>query len=198
MKCPTCQSQLDVKLAVKLDVKPQLKPLVKSSVKFALNEFNGERETCVKPKKRGGRGGVSSLSLSSSSPLLPESDPISQVIVTPERARAEGGRPSTTQYTQEFESLWALCAGKKGNKKPAFNSFIKFNPPVELVVSRWREWKQTSQWLRGFSPHLSTWLNQAGWENGPHPDDMKDPTNGSTSATRDASRRFLDRHGDET
>lgn len=182
-KCPVCNNSL----VVKLDVKPRVKLSVKSSVKLSVDPTVNLLGGTV------GGDSPSAVALSGS-----ESDvgkPNNHVIVSPDRARAKGGRPSTVEYTEEFDAFWANCDGKKGNKAPAFNSFVKLKPPVELTVQRWAEWMKTDQWRRGMSQHMVTWLNQRGWENEPHPDDYlpAGKANGA-SETRAASVRFMERH----
>lgn len=92
------------------------------------------------------------------------------------------GRKDLTDYPLGFLALWALAKaqGKAGNKYPAFKSYLKLKPNAELnalILTRFEEWTRTDQWRRGFNQHLSTWLNQRGWEEAPTEADIAGPSN---------------------
>lgn len=107
----------------------------------------------------------------------------------PSEARARvgrKGRPSTNEYTPEFERLWGSLSVKRGNKLPAFQALVKVKPGIshELIFTRYEQWAATPQWQDGFAPYVATWLNQRGWENQPGPADFKRRGNGITPATK--------------
>jgi hypothetical protein len=101
----------------------------------------------------------------------PDPDPsfVTLQSVDPARESTKRGRGDAADYPVEFESLWDGCKGKKGNKLPAFKSWKKNKPPLDLTKQRWALWMTTIGWQDGYSQHLSTWLNERGWENEPDP-----------------------------
>lgn len=80
-----------------------------------------------------------------------------------------------SKYPAAFEEFWSRCAGKKGNKRPAFLNFQRLKPPVEIAVQRWALWMSTQQWQRGASKHMEGWLNARGWEDEPDPSEITAP-----------------------
>ena len=71
-------------------------------------------------------------------------------------------------YPNGFELLWGIH--HKGGKKPAYKKFRAINPDPDLLdvmIISLQNFKKSEQWQRGFSQHLSTWLNEDGWENDP-------------------------------
>jgi hypothetical protein len=116
------------------------------------------------------------LSGSSPSPDLTPS-----VLANPERARVVKGRPSSTEYGEDFERLWAET-GRHGNKHPAFKLWqaIKNTVDLNMLISTWKEWEQTDGWQRGFVPHLRTWLYRKGWQDPVPPHAVRGTRNGNT------------------
>jgi hypothetical protein len=138
--------------------------------------------------------GINSSSLQASSDL----DPNASLLSEP-RARVERrGRPSTGEYTPEFEAFWSSLTIRRGNKLPAFKAWVKLARGIspELIFTRYQQWQATPQWLDGFAPYVSTWLNAKGWESEPGAADFKPRRNGvpqrieeSREATREWTRR---------
>lgn len=114
-------------------------------------------------------------------------------VVTPERARVgRRGRKNTRDYTPEFEQLWEGCKGKRGNKYPAFNAWLKFKPDVAFVIKRWSQWMQTGQFQYGAVPHLSSWLRAKGWETEPTQEDLRPWRNGRGRETPEQERKRVE------
>ena len=128
------------------------------------------------PQLLGDLGGSAS-SLGSALP----SQPPEFSSVNREQALAKRGRGDAKAYPLEFERLWAGCENRRGNKLPAFKAFDKYKPNVDLTLSRFAAWAATPQWQDGYAPHLSTWLNDKGWETEPGPGDLR-PRNGAGGA----------------
>lgn len=119
-------------------------------------------------------------------------DPPSEAlqVVDPARVKAKRGRGDAKEYHPEFERLWEGCAGRRGNKFPAFKAWLKFKPPLDLTLARFALWATTSDWLAGFAPHFSSWLAAKGWESEPGTAEFK-PRNGT--ATKPTEKSWLER-----
>jgi hypothetical protein len=134
--------------------------------------------------------GVSSSDLNSI-PDLSDPDPsldlFQRVDIPAETAKK--GRGDAAEYPSEFEALWGACRGKKGNKHPAFKAWKKNKPPLTLTIERWLLWMSTAGWHDGYSQHLSTWLNERGWENVPDPVQFKRRVNGKLETIKTAPAR---------
>lgn len=115
---------------------------------------------------------LSSDLLSSGSLSLPiGSQGVDRTRVSAEKPKR--GRGDAIEYPAEFELIWASCKGKKGNKDPAFKAWSKFKPDSNLTIERWALWMSTDQWQRGYSLHMSTWLNAKGWQDVPDPSEFR-------------------------
>jgi len=110
------------------------------------------------------------------SPVQSSPDKTSQ---DPERTvPVDGNAPATKRkrvkpapdYTPEFERLWAET-GRSGNKLPAFEAWLgNGSPSVDDVIAGWRHAERHDRRWQGPNPHiphLSTWLNDRGWEDRP-------------------------------
>lgn len=90
----------------------------------------------------------------------------------------KGGRISTSQtpgsevYSQRFEDVWkSWIKGKGGSKADAYRAWLKRNldhpdhSHVALMILHDVQNRAAShrQWLDGFPPHMSTYLNKSGW-----------------------------------
>lgn len=90
----------------------------------------------------------------------------------------KGGRISTAQtpgtevYSQRFEDVWkSWVKGKGGSKADAYKAWLKRNldhpdhSHVAVMILHDVQTRATShrQWLEGFPPHMSTYLNKSGW-----------------------------------
>lgn len=75
-------------------------------------------------------------------------------------------RIDTDSQPDPFEAFW-LEWPRKENKKKARDAWVKLKPSPELIslmrqaVARQ---KLTDGWVRGYIPHLSTWINNRRWE----------------------------------
>jgi hypothetical protein len=114
-------------------------------------------------------------------PLLPLTPPPTLTVDPPlagecvvEKVSPKAKAP---EYPERFEAIWD-GTGKSGNKFPAFIAWKKVGQPEpDLVIARWKAWKETPKWRAGFVPHLSTWLNARGFEDEP-PSPQTTKTNG--------------------
>lgn len=106
---------------------------------------------------------------------LSVSDPIRNRSKSPERARAlKKGRPSTNDYAPDFDEFWGALSMRRGNKKPAFEAWVKAKvklgvkfPEVKFIITRYNRWAETRQWQEGCALYVSTWINAHGWETEP-------------------------------
>lgn len=76
----------------------------------------------------------------------------------------------TDDWQAEFNEFWATYPRKtaKPLARKAFDKAIKKTTlSVMLMALKWQ--KQSEQWLGGFIPHPSTWLNQERWDDEPPP-----------------------------
>lgn len=105
----------------------------------------------------------------SSSPLSSDPNASSPVLGKPRARVGKRGRPSTQEYSSDFEQFWGSITIKRGNKQPAFDAWVKKTAGIspELIFTRYGQWSATAQWQDGFAPYVATWLNQKGWENEP-------------------------------
>ncbi len=81
------------------------------------------------------------------------------------------------KYPDNFESLWVIHP--KGSKKPAYKKFRAIDPGSDLLsvmCDSLQGFKESEQWRNGYSQHLSTWLNEDGWENAPPESQEKSTT----------------------
>jgi hypothetical protein len=121
---------------------------------------------------------VSGSDLSSSDPLS-NPDPTSVVSKQGERRK---GRKNGHDYDPEFLALWdGITPPPRGMKFKAFRAWIKCKPDTTLTQAAFHLWRQTDGWRRGYEPHLSTWLNDRGWEKEPTDAEMRGTTTGSRS-----------------
>jgi len=74
----------------------------------------------------------------------------------------------------EFDQFWAAYPRKTG-KGAARTSFAKAIKKTTLAkMLRTLAWQRESeQWLSGFIPHPTTWLNQERWDDEPTPPSLK-------------------------
>lgn len=117
--------------------------------------------------RKGGRGG--SLSSGSGS-LFPVSSP------DPSQPSESGSLERSSEssrakvpgaYSGEFERLWEHTGKSRGNKGAAWKAFaaIRVPKPVPGALRiAWDAYMASSGPVGGFVQHLSTWLNQRGWE----------------------------------
>ena len=171
VECP-CGSRFETveKIARRLPSQVQLSTCsqqgLNTGLKQRLNPVQ-TREISV----MGGLGGL--ISVPSDPDLSPVSgDLVSDTTVSLDQTRVGRGRPDAKRYPAEFEELWRGCEERRGNKEPAFKAWQRVKPPLRLTLERYALRRQTEQWQRGFIPHLSTWLNQRGWETPPEPREM--------------------------
>jgi hypothetical protein len=64
-----------------------------------------------------------------------------------------------------FEEFWAQYPNRSA-KKTASARFSRINPDralLDRMLAALAQQKTTDQWIRGFIPHASTWLNQERW-----------------------------------
>jgi len=120
------------------------------------------------------RAAETSGSLDSSERIQSGSDPNAQSsLLGKPRARKGKGRPSTQDYTPEFEAFWAALKIRSGNKKPAFDAWVKVPDEIRVDADRliftFNRWCETERWQDGKPLHVATWINQRGWENEPAP-----------------------------
>lgn len=72
-------------------------------------------------------------------------------------------------YDPTFEIFWERYPNKRSGKQAAYLSWEKAlkNYPeisgVEIIASVKKHKELSPEWLRGFVPHATTWLNQARW-----------------------------------
>jgi len=171
--CPHCHNDVVIVMTTKECVSVETAP---DSVQINVqNSTNGEKNARSNADNarfiisEGGKGGVPDLALSPSDPYQQPGS----------GARAiRRGRRDATDYPLGFLALWALAKaqGKAGNKYPAFKAYLKLNADAELnalILTRFEEWTHADAWKRGFNQHLSTWLNQRGWEEPPTPADLR-------------------------
>jgi hypothetical protein len=96
------------------------------------------------------------------------------------KPRARRGRPSTVEYTPDFIAFWDALKIRSGNKLPAFDAWVKVPGEIranaERMIFVFNRWCETERWQNGCPLHVSTWLNQAGWENEPAPQLFKRTT----------------------
>lgn len=83
----------------------------------------------------------------------------------------------------EFDRFWAVYPKRvaKDEARKAFSRALKRASADEIVsaVERQRDWEQ---WVRGFIPNASTWLNQGRWAD-------EEPQIADTTPTRKANDR---------
>ena len=78
-------------------------------------------------------------------------------------------------YSAEFESFWKDYPKKVG-KGAAEKSWLKNNPPLDVVLSAIEIQKNTEQWSKEngqYIPHPATWLNGKRWEDEVEEDKIK-------------------------
>lgn len=111
---------------------------------------------------------------------VPDPNPKASLLSEPRARVGKKGRPSTEEYTPEFEKFWASISVRRGNKYPAFKAWVKIPAAIshELIFTRYEQWAATPQWRDGFPPHVATWLNARGWDTEPSPADLR-PRNGA-------------------
>lgn len=135
------------------------------------------------PGDLGGLGlGLSDLSY----PSFLRADPDLTSVVS-KQGSARKGRGDATEYAADFEAIWHGCTPlPRGSKFKAFKAWERLKPSSTLVLSVFAKWRTTDGWRRGFEPHMSTWLNDRGWENEPTPAEVRGtsaPTKVETSKT---------------
>jgi hypothetical protein len=106
------------------------------------------------------------------------------------------GRGDALEYPAEFEELWAGCTNRRGNKHPAFKSWLNLRPPLTLTIERYLLWSTTDGWRRGFVPHLSTWLNRRGWEDVPTAAEVAGPTQAQASNGGPPRKSWIEEQND--
>lgn len=62
-----------------------------------------------------------------------------------------------------FEQFWSLYPKKVG-KDAAIKSWVKLNPPIDIIMEALNWQIESSQWKKGFIPNPSTYLNQGRWK----------------------------------
>jgi biotin operon repressor len=84
------------------------------------------------------------------------------------RSKEVKKKEKETTYSADFETFWHEYPKKTG-KDAAFSAWEKRNgsrPPIESIVSKIQELKQTDQWRKDngqFIPLPTTWINQGRW-----------------------------------
>jgi hypothetical protein len=105
------------------------------------------------------------------------------------RAR-KGAKASPDQQAQAFREFWAAYPNKVGAKVAAVafaKALAKLGPdPLAVLLPALERAKASRQWLEGFVPHPSTWLNQERW-NDEHPT-QPSPGGPAGPSARDAER----------
>jgi hypothetical protein len=124
------------------------------------------------PAPLGGRGGLSLKSVPVSS-LLSLSNPEPTSVVSKQEEKRIG-RGDAKDYDPEFEAIWSgVDPLPRGAKFKAFRAWSRLKPAATLILPVFLLWRQTDGWQRGFEPHLSTWLNDRGWEKAPTEGEMR-------------------------
>lgn len=86
---------------------------------------------------------------------------------------ASAPRKPASKYSEPFEALWEHTGRCHGNKGAAWTAFKKFSSghargPAAFAEQElrpaWDAYMASSGPAGGFIQHLSTWLNQRGWE----------------------------------
>lgn len=77
-------------------------------------------------------------------------------------------------YTPEFEQFW-IAYPKKTGKDIAFKSWKKLRPRIDDVMFSLSWQKESKQWVEGFIPNPSTYLNQGRWKDEPSEQLIGDP-----------------------
>lgn len=87
-----------------------------------------------------------------------------------EPAPARAGKvpkPADKPYSDEFEEFWKAYPGG-GAKKAAWKAWQKpGRPPLADLLAAVEVQKRWPDWVKGYIPHASTWLNQGGWDSKP-------------------------------
>lgn len=175
--CPHCGGSVSVTWVTSDNAVTSGLNTANAGLNVRSNEFNASLNTSR---------GVGGDSGSDSSSDLPDPDPSKQPQIP--ISKGKRGRRDETEYPLDFLVLWDLARkhGKPGNKYPAFKSWFRLNTDDHLnalILTRFEEWTKTDSWSRGFNQHLSTWLNQRGWEESPTAADLAGPSNVAPGAS---------------
>lgn len=113
-------------------------------------------------------------------PPIADPNPQASLLSEPRARVGKKGRPSTGDYTPDFDEFWSGISMRRGNKKPAFLAWVKVKgemgvkfPEVKFIITRYNLWAQTTQWQEGCALYVSTWINANGWETEPEPHEFK-------------------------
>lgn len=110
--------------------------------------------------------------------------------VTPLPPSSDLPQPSPSKYQEVFEVFWAQTA-KTGNKFSAHKAWLKVGrPPATAMIAAWQAYMKSKDPVDGFVQHVSTWLNERGWEQEwPEAKNVKPGANGGpSSASQEAPR----------
>lgn len=145
----------------------------------------------------GGFGGpLSAGSALPVSSILEDPDLFLDASVTP-IGRARSTKPARkytpTEYPEAFEVEWKQT-GKTGSKFDALSAWQRLGRPA--FGAMWGRWMLTDDWVRGFVPHVASWLNDRRFEQEP----VDRTRGGSRSKQADAiaaGQRFISRRQKE-
>jgi hypothetical protein len=85
--------------------------------------------------------------------------------------------------------MWK-ATGQTGRKMRALKAWrAQGRPAAGLVAAGWARWAQTDEWRRGYVPHVSTWLNDRGWEDDPQEPHRETPGEAEARQREEAAAR---------
>ncbi|KKM86435.1 hypothetical protein LCGC14_1279140 [marine sediment metagenome] len=110
--------------------------------------------------KAGSKGG-SKTQAKRKQRVKPQSQSQSQSQSQKSEKESEPKKRKRREYPAMFEQLWELH--RKGGKEEAFKAFRKLSPDqseVDRWIAKLEDYKKSQKWQEGFSPNMSTWINQ--------------------------------------
>jgi len=134
------------------------------ATKESPNEINnlpaGLCDSSVRGEGKGGAPGfLFPISVSDPDPSQPSGSGL------PERSSKSSPARAAASYPAEFEALWeAIGTGGKFPALKAWQKARKLGATTPQLLEAWGKYIASDRPSRGFVKHLSTWLNERGWE----------------------------------
>ena len=100
--------------------------------------------------------------------LLNKNEEIKEMIIVPPKAEEKSATlpavPVKTYAEQVFDRFWAIYPNH-ANKKMAEKKFLKLSKETILIMANDVKKRKIEHdgWLKGFIPHLATYINQERW-----------------------------------
>ena len=69
-------------------------------------------------------------------------------------------------YPEDFLWFWSEYPNKKGKLEALrmWRQTADLRPDIESIIAAVNNQKNTNQWMKGYIPYPSTWLNQGRWD----------------------------------